>query len=207
MSLEIDSAELRNSTELSNSAESAVSADDECPICFSTIDSDKLEITQTSCNHLFCKSCLKKWITKNASCPTCRTKLKKQNYWDYYTNKCRKEQLESNHTESNHTGSEEPRASREVRNDIFSEYFQDISRIAEPFFRTNQMTGALRTNQMTSFGSERVSSVERISNIINQHIIYNNINITNNINNYEDNENNHRFNNINNYTRRIHIYN
>jgi hypothetical protein len=221
MSLEINSIELSDSTkaavsaELSDSTktdstktESAVSAEDECLICFLTINSDTFEITQTFCNHLFCKSCLQRWIAINASCPICRKELKEKNYWDYYTNKCRKEQLKSNLTDSELP--RDPRVSREDRNDIFAEYFQDISRIVEPFFRTNQMTGALRTNQMTSFGSERVERVERverITNIINQHIIYNNINITNNINNYADNDINHRFNNINNYARRIHIYN
>ena len=40
-----------------------------CPICFDNI---KNTIT-TKCNHIFCNSCLNKWLDNNNSCPLCRT--------------------------------------------------------------------------------------------------------------------------------------
>jgi len=41
---------------------------DLCPICQESDD-----CYMTSCDHHFCNPCLKKWLTKRDTCPTCRT--------------------------------------------------------------------------------------------------------------------------------------
>ena len=41
----------------------------ECPICLQIMLKD---ISQTSCGHHFCTSCIKRVLDKNESCPTCR---------------------------------------------------------------------------------------------------------------------------------------
>ena len=44
----------------------------QCPICFD----DKLENTLLNCNHIFCKDCINKWLTKNIdTCPICRIRV------------------------------------------------------------------------------------------------------------------------------------
>lgn len=44
----------------------------ECCIC---MENKKLNI-QLKCNHIFCKICIKKWLTeKSNTCPTCRTEI------------------------------------------------------------------------------------------------------------------------------------
>ena len=40
----------------------------QCQICLENIN----EKYFTKCNHIFCKSCITKWLLKNNSCPTCR---------------------------------------------------------------------------------------------------------------------------------------
>ena len=49
-----------------------VTRDYECNICME----DKQEGVLLNCNHIFCESCLKKWLTtmKN-TCPTCRKEV------------------------------------------------------------------------------------------------------------------------------------
>ena len=43
----------------------------ECPICFL----EKDENIELKCNHTFCKSCIKRWLTeKGDTCPICREK-------------------------------------------------------------------------------------------------------------------------------------
>ena len=42
----------------------------ECPICLQIMLKD---ISQTSCGHHFCTSCIKRVLDKKESCPTCRT--------------------------------------------------------------------------------------------------------------------------------------
>jgi hypothetical protein len=54
-------------------------SDCKCPICLDHIN----DVIKTSCNHLFCNSCLLKWVTISnkkrelfsADCPTCRNKI------------------------------------------------------------------------------------------------------------------------------------
>tara|TARA_B100000963_G_scaffold361686_1_gene398707 strand:+ start:3080 stop:3454 length:375 start_codon:yes stop_codon:yes gene_type:complete len=49
---------LNNHTELNN-----------CPICFV----DNTDNIILDCNHVFCKKCIKEWLTKNKNnCPICR---------------------------------------------------------------------------------------------------------------------------------------
>lgn len=44
----------------------------QCPICFE----DKLENILLNCNHIFCKDCIKKWLTTNSdTCPICRIQV------------------------------------------------------------------------------------------------------------------------------------
>lgn len=44
---------------------------DDCPICLDKIQN---KVT-TSCNHSFCKRCLRRWTTHENTCPTCREKI------------------------------------------------------------------------------------------------------------------------------------
>lgn len=46
----------------------------ECPICMDRLTNHETRVI-TTCGHLFCKSCIKKALTMNKKCPTCRTKL------------------------------------------------------------------------------------------------------------------------------------
>ena len=44
----------------------------ECPICYN----DKDNNVHLECNHKFCSSCIKRWLTeKEDSCPICRKKI------------------------------------------------------------------------------------------------------------------------------------
>jgi len=45
--------------------------EEDCAICFET--HLKNDIFITNCNHIFGKSCLKKWLEKKNTCPCCRT--------------------------------------------------------------------------------------------------------------------------------------
>jgi len=39
------------------------------------MENKKLNV-QLKCNHTFCKTCIKKWLTeKSNTCPTCRTEV------------------------------------------------------------------------------------------------------------------------------------
>jgi len=43
-----------------------------CAIC---MDNKKMNI-KLKCNHIFCKNCIKKWLTeKSNTCPNCRTEI------------------------------------------------------------------------------------------------------------------------------------
>lgn len=43
----------------------------ECPICFT----DKEQNIELKCSHIFCKPCIKRWLTeKGDTCPICREK-------------------------------------------------------------------------------------------------------------------------------------
>ncbi len=43
-----------------------------CAICFE----NKKSNIKLKCNHIFCKTCIKKWLTeKSNTCPTCRTEI------------------------------------------------------------------------------------------------------------------------------------
>ncbi len=43
----------------------------ECPVCFI----EKTDNIELNCNHIFCKSCIKRWLTEKCnSCPICREK-------------------------------------------------------------------------------------------------------------------------------------
>jgi hypothetical protein len=41
-----------------------------CPICY-----DNNVDTQTICNHVYCTSCISKWLKTNKTCPICKTDL------------------------------------------------------------------------------------------------------------------------------------
>lgn len=43
-----------------------------CNICF---ESTKMMVKTIPCNHIYCKHCINKWLTKNPSCPLCHTQL------------------------------------------------------------------------------------------------------------------------------------
>ena len=44
---------------------------DECPICLEYFD-DKDKLAKLKCDHVFHVDCIKKWIPRESSCPTCR---------------------------------------------------------------------------------------------------------------------------------------
>ena len=44
---------------------------DTCPICLH----DKIKFRKTTCNHLFCGSCLEQWLSNHSSCPLCKKRL------------------------------------------------------------------------------------------------------------------------------------
>ena len=46
----------------------------DCIVCYNQVSVKKA--TQTICQHLFCKSCLNKWLRRNHTCPLCRTVLR-----------------------------------------------------------------------------------------------------------------------------------
>lgn len=49
----------------------------ECGICLDALNNNtKKTIKTKECGHTFHADCLNQWITKNPSCPYCRTKLK-----------------------------------------------------------------------------------------------------------------------------------
>lgn len=55
-----------------------------CGICF-----DKNYLLKTSCDHFFCKKCIKSWLQIKKNCPICR-------YYFQYDNKIFKEILKNN---------------------------------------------------------------------------------------------------------------
>ena len=49
--------------------------DDECSICNEEITKKnyfEIPLLKVSCGHIFHKSCIEKWVTKNSTCPLCR---------------------------------------------------------------------------------------------------------------------------------------
>jgi hypothetical protein len=53
-----------------------VSVLEQCPICYEN-DSD----LETICNHVYCKSCISKWLTTNNSCPKCRINIQDKGFY------------------------------------------------------------------------------------------------------------------------------
>ena len=74
---------------ITNDAE-AVNCPDLCLIC----TRDGKPMYKLKCNHVFCKSCIRRWLTENPTCPVCRqdatitdmTALKKED--DTCRNRC-----------------------------------------------------------------------------------------------------------------------
>ncbi|KXS94170.1 hypothetical protein AC578_1514 [Pseudocercospora eumusae] len=52
-------------------AAGSTSVSGECPICYEKIESS----FTTSCNHTFCRQCLKHWLRTSTTCPNCRAAL------------------------------------------------------------------------------------------------------------------------------------
>lgn len=65
---------LSNSSVDLDYAKSLVDCSHNCYICLS--DYDNGGCITNCCGKSFCKSCLKKWVKSNPSCPMCRVKLK-----------------------------------------------------------------------------------------------------------------------------------
>lgn len=54
-----------------------------CPICLNDLNDKTLR--KTYCGHIFCKSCIYKWVGSHSStCPACRTKINKYNVAEPY---------------------------------------------------------------------------------------------------------------------------
>jgi hypothetical protein len=49
-----------------------------CLICIEKYNVGEFKRYLPKCNHYFHKKCIDKWLRKNASCPICRDKLKKE---------------------------------------------------------------------------------------------------------------------------------
>ena len=45
--------------------------DTDCPICFERTQNNII----TECDHIFCKDCIEKWMSKNDKCPLCRENI------------------------------------------------------------------------------------------------------------------------------------
>ena len=46
----------------------------ECPICLEYFN-DKEKLAKLKCGHVFHIECIKKWISRESNCPTCRIKV------------------------------------------------------------------------------------------------------------------------------------
>lgn len=53
-----------------SSKDDASTDDDICPICYT--ETDFAEQTFTQCGHMFCTTCLRKWLKSSNTCPLCR---------------------------------------------------------------------------------------------------------------------------------------
>ena len=49
-----------------------------CTICRNNIKSKKA----LKCDHIFCKTCINKWLKKSNNCPNCRTYINKENTYN-----------------------------------------------------------------------------------------------------------------------------
>ncbi|WP_410493858.1 RING-H2 finger protein [Endozoicomonas sp. 8E] len=47
---------------------------DNCPVCLETFAGKKVMVLK-QCKHMFHKDCLEPWLSKNSTCPSCRTFL------------------------------------------------------------------------------------------------------------------------------------
>lgn len=45
-----------------------------CPVCFDPIKSDAHTVA-LQCNHIYCDSCIKQWLSTKSTCPTCRANV------------------------------------------------------------------------------------------------------------------------------------
>lgn len=53
--------------------------EERCPVCLEQfIQNDTKNIVRLSCNHLFCQSCINKWLTKHKKCPCCQVDLEEK---------------------------------------------------------------------------------------------------------------------------------
>lgn len=50
----------------------------ECIVCYNHVSLNMA--VETACHHVFCKSCLNKWLRRNHTCPLCRSALRNQDY-------------------------------------------------------------------------------------------------------------------------------
>jgi hypothetical protein len=69
--LEMEHAKNKKIHDLVNSFKSFEISDDNCCICISKPED---MVVTPCCKKEFCSSCLKKWVSVNRSCPTCRNK-------------------------------------------------------------------------------------------------------------------------------------
>ncbi|WP_257265168.1 RING finger domain-containing protein [Endozoicomonas sp. ONNA2] len=47
---------------------------DNCPICYSAFAGSKVRVIE-ACKHMFHDTCLMTWLSRNTTCPLCRTSL------------------------------------------------------------------------------------------------------------------------------------
>ncbi|WP_422139651.1 RING finger domain-containing protein [Endozoicomonas sp. ALC020] len=47
---------------------------DNCPVCLETFAGKKVMVLK-QCKHMFHRDCLERWLSKNSTCPSCRTSL------------------------------------------------------------------------------------------------------------------------------------
>merc|ERR1712196_264281 len=58
-------------------------ASDPCPICYEPFVSTAVT-TKLPCGHRYHNQCIKKWLGKKNSCPTCRSSLRRDDLWPLY---------------------------------------------------------------------------------------------------------------------------
>jgi SNF2 family DNA or RNA helicase len=136
--------------------------DENCSICFSTIDNPVME---PSCQNIFCGACLLNWLKTNGTCPLCRTNINKCDLIYINKNNFLEVKEESKHITKEDTIITLVRNNNSGRFIVFSDWDESFTSIREVMKTNNiqfvEVKGTIntRTRNIEKFRNGQVNVV------------------------------------------------